>query len=146
MTDRAASVQVPPAPSPPAPAPPRRWRAEPVVRRLLVVPEPTATTTGHGGEAAAQRLFNVSMALSGLRCLLSYVVFPIVTPALGVAAKVGPAVGIPIAVVALVFDVMAVRRFWAADHRWRWGITLVYLVVMSLVVALLVGDIVHLAT
>ena len=45
-------------------------------------------------------MFNVSMALSGLRCLLSYVVFPILDP-FGFAAGVAPAVGIPIALLAL---------------------------------------------
>jgi hypothetical protein len=45
----------------------------------------------------------------------------------------------------LCFDVIAVRRFWIANHRWRWGITAIYLVVMSLVLALLIGDAVHLA-
>jgi hypothetical protein len=124
----------------------RRRRAEPLVRRVLRVPEPGGGAgTGLQGEAGAQRLFNVSMALSGLRCLLSYVVLPVLTPALGAAARVGPVVGVPIAVVALVFDVVAVRRFWAADHRWRWGVSAVYLAVMSLVLALLVGDVVHLA-
>jgi hypothetical protein len=126
---------------------PRRARLEPVVRRLLVVPDPPATTTSRRqADASAHRLFNFSIALSGLRCVLSYVVFPIVTPLLGAAAGVGPIIGVPIAVVALVFDVMAVRRFWAADHRWRWGVTLVYVVVMSLVLALLIGDLVHLAS
>jgi hypothetical protein len=130
----------------PAARRPRRARIEPVVRRLLVVGEPPVTVRGRNeADASAHRLFNVSIALSGLRCLLSYVVFPIVTPALGAAARVGPAIGVPIAVVALVFDVMAVRRFWAADHKWRWGVTGVYLVVMSLVLALLVIDLVHLA-
>ena len=42
-------------------------------------------------------IFNVSMGLSALRCLLSYVVFPIVTPLVGAATSVGPAIGIPIA-------------------------------------------------
>jgi len=125
----------------------RRARMEPMVRRLLVVPDPQPATVAAGrrADASAHRLFNVSMALSGLRCLLGYVVLPIVTPALGAAARVGPMIGIPIAVVALGFDVMAVRRFWVADHRWRWSVSLVYVVVMSLVLALLVGDIVHLA-
>jgi hypothetical protein len=90
-------------------------------------------------------MFNVSIALSGLRCLLGYVVLPIVTPALGAAARVGPFIGIPIAVVALVFDVAAVRRFWVANHRWRWGISAIYVVVMSMVLALLIGDVVHVA-
>ena len=41
---------------------------------------------------------------------------------------------------------MAVRRFWVANHRWRWGISAIYLVVMTMVLSLLVADLVHLAT
>lgn len=143
VAQTATPEQAPAAPL----APPRRSRMEPVVRRLLVVadPQPASAPARRRADASAQRLFNVSMGLSGLRCVLSYIVLPIVTPALGAAARVGPAIGIPIAIVALVFDVMAVRRFWAADHPWRWSVSLVYVVVMSLVLALLVGDIVHLA-
>ncbi|MGH9030426.1 MAG: hypothetical protein ACRDV4_12530 [Acidimicrobiales bacterium] len=122
----------------------RLSRAEPVVRRLLLVPPPGPAHKHAGAtEASAQRLFNVSMVLSGLRCLLSYVVLPVITPAIGAAARVGPVIGIPIAVVALVFDVMAVRRFWLADHRWRWGISAIYVVVICMVLGLLVADIVH---
>jgi len=110
------------------------------VRRVLFVPEGPPTA----GEASAHRIFNVSIAISALRCLLSYVVFPIVTPLLGAAASVGPGIGIPIAVVALVFDVMGIRRFWLAQHRWRWIMTLVYALVMGLVTSLLVGDIIEL--
>jgi len=124
----------------------RLERAEPVVRRLLLVPEQRPDSKAAAdGEAAAHRMFNVSIALSGLRCLLSYVVLPVVTPALGAAARVGPAIGLPIAVVALVFDVVALRRFWVANHRWRWAISGIYAVVMVLVLALGVQDAVHLA-
>lgn len=144
MAESATSLEMPVLTAAPAPAP-RRHRAEPMVRRLLVVPEPV-TRPPRSADTSAHRLFNVSMALSGLRCLLGYVVLPIVTPALGAAARVGPIVGVPIAVVALTFDVMAVRRFWAADHPWRWRVTFVYAVVMAMVLALLIGDIVHLAS
>jgi len=127
----------------------RLERAEPVVRRLLLVPEKRpqniAGQTAGAGEAAAHRMFNVSIALSGLRCLLGYVILPVVTPAFGAAARVGPVIGIPIAVVALIFDVIAMRRFWVADHRWRWGISAIYVVVMAMVLALLIGDAVYLA-
>lgn len=142
MAHGATSLQ---APLSPPPSPTLLQRAEPAVRRLLVVHEPT-TRPERGADASAHRLFNLSMALSGLRCLLGYVVLPIVTPALGAAAQVGPIVGVPIAVVALVFDVMAVRRFWAADHPWRWRVSLIYAVVMVLVLALLIGDLVRLAS
>jgi hypothetical protein len=123
----------------------RLARAEPVIRRLLLVPEKQPSASSRAGEAAAHRMFNVSIALSGLRCLLGYVVLPVITPALGAAARVGPVIGIPIGVVALVFDVMAVRRFWVADHRWRWGISGIYVAVMAMVLVLLVRDAMHLA-
>ncbi len=119
-----------------------RSRADTAMRRLLFVPAGPSTV----GEDAVHRMFSFSIVLSALRCLLSYVVFHIATPALGIATGVGPAVGIPIAVLALVFDVIGIRRFWVNDHRWRWAMTLVYAAVMILVSALLVGDIVHLVS
>ena len=81
------------------------------------------------------------MVISGLRCLLSYVLLPFVGPAVGAAAGVEPYLGIPISVIALVFDVRGLRRFWIADHRYRWQMTAIYLAVMGLVSALLIGDI-----
>jgi hypothetical protein len=114
--------------------------AEAIVRRILRVPDRKAATNDE-----AQRLFGTSMLLSALRCLLTYVVFPIITPLLGTATDVGPAIGIPIAVVALIFDVLGIRRFWLANHRWRWPVSFIYLAVMALVTYLLVGDIVSLA-
>jgi hypothetical protein len=117
-----------------------RGSADRTMRRLLRVPERKAATAD-----SAQRLFSTSMLISALRCLLSYVVFPILTPLLGTATGVGPAIGLPIAVVALVFDVRGVRRFWLANHRWRWPITFIYLGVMALVTVLLVGDVLQLA-
>jgi hypothetical protein len=119
-----------------------RSRAEIAMRRLLFVPAGPPTV----GEDAVHRMFSFSIVLSALRCLLSYVVFPIATPALGIATGVGPAVGIPIAVLALVFDIIGIRRFWINDHRWRWAMTAIYAAVMVLVSTLLVGDIVHLAS
>ncbi len=117
-------------------------RADAVVCRLLCVP----TGGPQAGERAAQRLFGSSMILSAARCLLSYVVFPVLTPVFGAAAGVGPAIGIPIGVLALVFDVRGMRRFWLARHRLRWPITLVYLAVIGLVATLLTGDIATLAS
>jgi hypothetical protein len=109
------------------------------MRRLLRIPEGPASVD----DAAAHRLFSASILLSALRCLLSYIVFPIVTPLLGAAAGVGPAIGLPIGIAALIFDVRGIRRFWLANHRWRWAITALYGVVMVLVTVLVIGDIVH---
>lgn len=112
------------------------------MRRLLLISDGPSSVD----DAAAHRLFSTSILLSATRCLLSYIVFPIVTPLLGAAAGVGPAIGIPIGLLALYFDVQGIRRFWLADHRLRWPITALYLAVMVLVTYLVIQDIVILAT
>ncbi|ACU54834.1 hypothetical protein Afer_1930 [Acidimicrobium ferrooxidans DSM 10331] len=118
-------------------------RADRVVRRLLRIPEPTSTSDR---EEAAERLFSVAMILSGLRCTLSYVIIPFVLPALGLGAVAGfgPEIGIPVGVLALIFDVRGIRRFHVARHRWRWSMTAIYLAVIALVTYLVVQDIVAL--
>jgi len=107
------------------------------MRRLLYIPDDARRVR----ERDVQRIFSTSILLSALRCLLTYVLLPVLTPLLGAAAGVGPAVGLPLAVVALVFDVMGIRRFWLANHRLRWSVTGIYLAVMALVVTLMVIDI-----
>lgn len=104
------------------------------MRRLLRVPERRPAAS----EDSTHRIFSVSILLSALRCLLSYIVLPILAPVLGATGSVGPAIGIPLAVVALYFDVRGIRRFWLADHHLRWQMTGVYAVVMAFVVALLI--------
>lgn len=123
----------------PRPAPARPSRADAVARRVLLIPPERGRTS----EADAQRLFSTSILISALRCLLTYIVFPVVTPLVGALSGVAPVIGIPIAVVALVFDVLGIRRFFLAGHRLRWPVTGIYLAVMGLVAYLLAGDIAH---
>ncbi len=91
-----------------------------------------------------QRLFSASILLSATRCLLSYVLLPIVLPAIGLASGIGPYIGIPVGVLALVFDVKGMRRFWLAGHRHRWAFTALYAAVGTMVAALVVVDLAHL--
>ena len=81
------------------------------------------------------------MVLSGTRCLLSYIILPVLAPWLGTLPLIGPAIGVPIGVLALVFDVRAIRRFFQADHRWLWVAAALYVAVMAMVAALVVRDI-----
>lgn len=96
--------------------------------------------------ADSHRLFSAAIALSAARCLLSYVVLPVAAPIAGVTASAAPVIGIPVAGLALGFDVRAIRRVWTARHRWRWPMTLLYLSLMGLVAELLVRDIARLAS
>ncbi len=116
-----------------------RPAADVAVRRLLRIPDgPPAP------EGAAQRAFSTSILVSATRCLLTYIVLPFVAPALGLAAGVGPAIGIPIGVVAIGCNILTIRRFWAADHRWRWAYTAIALTVIALLLVLMVEDILDL--
>jgi len=97
-------------------------------------------------EEAAERLFSVAMVISGLRCTLSYVIVPFLLPALGLGALagLGPEIGIPIGVAALFFDVKGIRRFWVANHKWRWQMSAIYVAVIALVLYLVIADIIQL--
>jgi hypothetical protein len=115
----------------------RRGTADRVARKVLRVREPD-------GEPDVHNIFSSSMVLSGTRCLLSYIILPVLAPWLGALPLIGPAIGVPIGVLALVFDVRAIRRFFQADHRWRWVAAVLYVAVMAMVAALVVRDISHL--
>lgn len=113
-----------------------RPAADVAMRRLLRIPE------GHTvSEGAAQRAFSTSVLVSATRCILTYLVLPFLLPALGLAAGVGPAIGIPVGLVAIAANVATIRRFWAADHRWRWAYTALAAMVIVLLVVLLVEDV-----
>ena len=93
----------------------------------------------------AERRFSQSMVVSGIRCLLTYLVFPFLLPVLGLADSVGPALSAPIGLVAIAFNGMSIRRFWRADHRLKWPVSTVNVLVIGLLCYLTVGDFIELA-
>lgn len=121
-------------------APVERPAGDRFMRRLLRI-DPNRPK---GSRADADRAFSTSIVVSAVRCLLTYIVLPFVAPALGIAGDVGPWVGITIGVVAIVCNVLSMRRFWAADHRWRWGYTAVATVVIGLLLVLMAADLAEL--
>lgn len=113
-----------------------RPAADVAMRRLLRIPDGRTATEG-----AAQRAFSTSVLVSAVRCVLTYLVLPFIAPALGLATGVGPAIGIPIGIVAIACNVMTIRRFWAADHRWRWAYTALAVTVIALLLVLMAQDV-----
>ncbi len=110
-----------------------RSRPDVVMRRLLRLapdgPRPSA--------ASAQRAFGRSVWISATRCLLTYVILPVLGPVLGLTGAVGPVLGLVVGTVSMIAIVASMRRFWAAEHRLRWhytalgGALLVLLVVQA---------------
>ena len=114
--------------------------ADNFMRKLLRIPEVDSRAPK---KEAAERLFSLAMLISALRCTLSYVVLPFILPALGLGATVGlgPVIGLPIGIVAIYFDVKGIRRFWVAQHKYRWQMSAIYIFVIGLVTYLVIGDI-----
>lgn len=121
---------------------PVRSPADRLMRRLLLLPEEP------GGECAAraQNAFSRSMLISATRCTLTYVVLPILRPVVDLSGGVGPVLGIVLSIVSMVAIVVATRRFFAADHRWRWRYTVIGGGIFVLVAAQAVIDVGTLAT
>jgi hypothetical protein len=107
-----------------------RPRADRFVRQVLRLPPDAPTATA----AEAQKAFQTSVAVAAVRCLVMYVFLPFVLPAIGIAAGVGPWIGLPIAVAAIVAVTMSIRRFWRADHSKRWHYTVLGTVVIAFMV------------
>ena len=115
-------------------------RADRVMRRLLRLPVdgPAASPD------AARRAFQTSIMVATVRCLLMYIVFPFVLPAIGIAGGVGPVIGLAISVVAITAIIMSIRRFWRADHSKRWHYTVLGSVVIAFLVGLVIVDVAEL--
>jgi len=116
---------------------PQRSQADLVMRRLLRLPADAPRAAADD----ARRAFQTSIIVATVRCLLMYIVFPFVLPAVGLASGVGPLIGIPISIVAIVAIVSSVRRFWRADHSKRWHYTVLGTAVVGFLCVLIAIDI-----
>ena len=122
--------------APAVPAAPTRSAADNFMRKLLRVPadKPKAS------RREANKAFSTSILVSAVRCILTYIVLPFVAPILGIAKDVGPLIGIPIGIAAVVCNVLSMRRFFAADHKWRWAYAAIGTTVIAFMMVFMVRD------
>ena len=119
-----------------------RAPADRLMRRVLRLPVDAPAGTAEG----ARKAFQTSLLVATVRCLLMYIVFPFVLPAVGLASDVGPAIGLVISVAAIVCIVLSMRRFWRADHPLRWWYGALGATVLCLLLVLIVVDVTTLIT
>lgn len=136
---RGGATSCPIAPGAPPSTPVDRSRADLFVRRLLRIQDRPADLS----DASTYRAFQRSMAISAVRCTLTYVIFPFVLPGISFLKGVGPLVGIFIGSIALVCDTFTIRRFFAVDHKYRWQFSAIAFGIMCLLTVLLVEDLAH---
>jgi len=89
--------------------------------------------------AGAHRAFRWAIVVSAVRCIISYVLIPILIPLLSVMGSLAAPITIALCVVALVNGWLGVRRFWVTDHRGKWG----YTWFMALIYVISIVTIVH---
>lgn len=118
----------------------RHSSADQFMRRLLRVsgdPVP-------GAVFDAQNKLRSSIIISGIRCIITYLLVPIVTPFISFLGAVAAPVSIALSLVAIGFGYNSLRRFWLADHRLRWRYTAFIAVVFVLLVVGIALDVAHL--
>jgi hypothetical protein len=107
------------------------------MRRLLRLPvdAPPARLMG------VHSVVSKSIAVSAARCLFTYIFVPLAGPLIGLRDGIGPVVGITLSLLSLLALTAGVRRFFAADHAWRWKYTTLAAVVSVFVLVQLVVDV-----
>jgi hypothetical protein len=103
--------------------------------RLLRIP------TGTDPDRKAEKVFGTSILISTVRCLLTYVLLPLLKPAIDLTGGVGPILGLVIGAVSATAIVYSMRRFWAANHRMRWAYTVIGGGILVLLAVQAVGDV-----
>lgn len=130
----ASPTQAPQVAAHPRPGFRSQRAADRAMRRLLGVSD-IDRRSGTG----AHRAFRIAVVVSGIRCLVTYLAIPVLVPLLSLTGAVAAPIGIALCVVAVVSGVLAVRRFWRADHPQRW----LYTAFMGVVFAVLALALVH---
>jgi hypothetical protein len=92
---------------------------------------------------SASKTFSTSMVISGIRCTLTYVVFPWLLPLLGIAGGITAGLGLPIGLIAIFFNLLSIRRFWKSDHNLKWIVVCVnvgVIILLSILVAIDISE------
>ena len=124
------------------PAPVVRSDADRRMRALLRIHETPVGVTPKSAENA----FSKSILISATRCLLTYVAIPLLGPLLNFSGAVGPVLGILLGIASMVAIIYSMRRFFAADHKFRWKYTAIGGAIIVLLVVQMVIDVVDLAS
>ena len=97
-------------------------------------------------DRAAHRNFRLALIVTGIRCIISYLVIPIAVPIISFASVVAAPVGILLCAVAVVNGIASVRRFWITDHRSKWMYTGFMAVVFVILAIALWSDVTKIVT
>lgn len=78
--------------------------------------------------------------VSAVRCLITYVLVPIMVPILSLSQLVAAPIGIALCLLAVVNGTISLRRFWRSDHPQRWMYTAFVGVIFTILAVALISD------
>lgn len=99
----------------------------------------TQATASDDEQSAAT--FSTSMVVSGIRCVLTYVVFPWLLPLMGVATGFGSAIGLAVGAIAIWFNIASIMRLRTSQFRWRRAVIGINVAVIGLLLVLIGLDV-----
>lgn len=112
-----------------------------IMSRLLFVETHDTAAAAAETTQSAERAFGLSLAMSGIRCVLQYVLLPFVLPVLGIAAEAAAPVYLGISLVAIVSIIASLRRFWKVRYHYRWQYLAMALVMLAMLAVFILTDI-----
>lgn len=89
----------------------------------------------------AQRAMTNSILVSAVRCTITYLLVPVLTPIVGVLDLVAAPLSLVLCGLAFVMSTRSLRRFWRADHAKRWHYTALVAVVWAFLAVAVVRDV-----
>lgn len=81
------------------------------------------------------------MIVTGIRCIITYLVIPIAVPIIGLSGIVSAPIGIILSLIAVITGISSLRQFWRSDHRFRWLYTAFILFIFAVLAITLTADI-----
>ncbi len=87
-----------------------------------------------------------SIVIAGIRCVITYLLVPILVPIFGFMGTFAAPVSIALILYAMVNGWISVRRFWMADHPARWKYTWFMAAVFVLLTVAVIMDVMTLIT
>ncbi|CAN5307075.1 hypothetical protein BH18ACT5_BH18ACT5_11350 [soil metagenome] len=107
------------------------------MRRLLRVGD----VVDKNAIVGARRSTTTAIVASGIRCTITYLLIPILTPLVGLLDTLDAPISLALSSFAILMGIAGVRRFWVADHRARWSYTAFICAMLVLLSVAIASDI-----
>ena len=89
----------------------------------------------------ARRSTTTAIVISGIRCVITYLLVPILAPFVSLLDTLDAPISIALSSFAISMGIAGVRRFWIADHHARWSYTTFVGATLVLLSVAIVSDI-----